>query len=101
MALPAIAAAIGGVLVNVAGSVAGQVLARVGVAVVTYIGVQQTLDWAVSQAVQNFQLLPPEAMNIVRLMKVGECISIVTSAIAVRALGKGMTGGSIKRWVLK
>lgn len=100
MALP-IAAAIGGVLVQIATTLAYRVLFGLGVGIATYTGVDATLTWLKSQAVSHLQDLPVEYLGILALLKVGVCINIVFSAIVVRMTLQGLQSGTFKRWVLR
>lgn len=99
--MPTFVAAIGGMLINLVGSLVGRVLVALGMAVVTYTGVNATMESLKAQAVQSFLSLPPEVFGMLALMRVGQCISIVTSAIAARLLLDGLTSDTFKRWVLK
>ena len=45
--------------------------------------------------------LPAEMLGLIAFMKVGVCISIITSAIAARAIINGISGDSFKKWVMK
>lgn len=99
--MPAFIAMIGGMLLQVVGSLAGRVLIALGVGVVTYTGMSATLDWVKMQALASISLLPPEVVGMLSVMKVGVCISIVTSAIAARALIDGIGSDTFKRWVIK
>lgn len=99
--MPVFVAAIGGMLINLVGTLAGRILIALGISVVTYTGVNTSLDAIKSQAISSFSALPPEMMAIIGLMKVGVCISIVTSAITARMVINGLTGGTFKRWVHK
>ena len=97
MALPAFIAAAGGMLLNVAGSVAGQVLISLGISVVTYMGVDTALEKLKSDALTSLMSLPPDLVGLLSYMKVGVAISIVTSAVAARLGLQGMNG-AIKRF---
>jgi len=99
--MPAILAALGSLLLSLVGSAVGQVVAALGVGVVAYTGMSTTLDWLKTQLIANFSALPVEVLGMLSVMKVGQCISIVFSAIAIRLLISGMTGGTVKRWVTK
>lgn len=99
--MPVFLAALGGVLINLVGTLAGRVLIALGIGVVTYTGMSTTLDWLKTQALTSIQSLPPEVVGLLGLLQVGTCISIVTSAMAVRAVINGISGDSFKRWVLK
>ncbi|MBV7540001.1 DUF2523 domain-containing protein [Acidovorax sp. sic0104] len=99
--MPVFIAAIGGMLINLAGALVGRVLIALGMAVVTYTGVNASLDALKAQAVQSFTALPAEVFGMLSMMKVGVAISIVTSAIAARMLLDGLTSDTFKRWILK
>ncbi|MBI3102760.1 MAG: DUF2523 domain-containing protein [Burkholderiales bacterium] len=99
--MPIFIAAIGGMLINVVGTLAGRVLIALGISVVTYTGINASLDTLKMQAISNFSGLPSELFSLVAYLKVGQCISIVSSAIAARMLLDGITSDTFKRWVLK
>lgn len=99
--MPVFIAAIGGMLINLVGTIVGRVMIALGISVVTYTGLSATLDWLKVQAVGAFQGMPAEAVQLAAYMQVGTCISIVTSAMAARAVINGLQGDSFKRWVLK
>jgi len=100
MALP-IAAAIGGVLLQITASVVVRVLVALGVGVATYAGVDTTVTWLKTQAVGYLQTLPASYLGILALLKVGVCINIVFSAIVARMTLQGLSSGAFKRWVLR
>ncbi|MCZ8252250.1 MAG: DUF2523 domain-containing protein [Hylemonella sp.] len=99
--MPVFIAAIGGMLLQLVGSLVGRVLLALGLSVVTYSGIDLSLTWLKDQAISSANSLPSELLQLLVFLKVGECISIVTSAVAVRMLWQGMASGSIKRWILK
>lgn len=99
--MPVFIAAFGGMLINLVGTLVGRVLVALGISVITYTGMNASMEALKMQAVNNFQSLPPEVFGILAMMRVGQCISIVTSAIAARMIINGLTGDTFKRWVLK
>lgn len=99
--MPVFVAAIGGMLINLVGTLVGRVLVALGLSVITYTGVNATLEALKSQAVQSFTALPPEVYGMLGMMRVGQCISIITSAIAARLLLDGLTSDTFKRMVTK
>ena len=94
--MPIFIPALLGGLVNVAGSVAGRVLIALGLSVVTYSGVDTVLGKLKSDAVSALLGLPPDLVGMLSYMKVGVCISIIASAVAVR-MGLSGLGGVVKR----
>lgn len=99
--MPVFIAAIGGMLINLVGTIAGRALIALGIGVATYTGVGASLDFLKGQAVSAFGGLPADMLSIIGIMKVGVCISIITSAITARLLLNGLTGDTFKRWVHK
>ena len=94
--MPVFIAAIGGMLINLVGTLAGRVLIALGISVVTYTGVSSSLDWMRAGALAALGGLPAEMIGLIGFMKVGVCISIIASAVAVR-MGLSGLGGVVKR----
>lgn len=99
--MPIFIAALGGMLINLVGTMVGRIMIALGISVITYTGVNASLEALKMQAVATFTALPPEVYAILAMMRVGQCISIITSAIAARMLLDGLTGDTFKRWVHK
>lgn len=99
--MPLIVAAIGGMLINLVGTLVGRVLIALGISVITYSGLSITLDWMKSQALSAIGGLPADVIGMLAMMKVGVAISIVTSAILARQVLNGLTGDTMKKWVGK
>lgn len=99
--MPVLIAAIGGMLINLVGTLAGRVLIALGLSVVTYTGINSSLDWLKAGAVSAIGGMSPEVASLIGYLKVGQCISIVTSAILARAVINGISGDSFKKWVLR
>lgn len=98
--MPVFIAAIGGMLINIAGSAVAQVLIALGLAVVTYTGVDTVLSTLKAQTLDAFTGLPADLVALLSFLKVGVAISIITSAVAVRMGLQGMTG-AVKRFQKK
>lgn len=99
--MPAIAAAIGWVLIQIAGSFAVQMLVGLGIGVATYTGVDLTLGWLKSQALSSISALDPTVVALLAYMKVGVAINIVFSALVMRMSLAGMKSGTLKKWAHK
>ncbi|VTY36503.1 Uncharacterised protein [Xylophilus ampelinus] len=82
--IPWLMAAIFGGLRFVAGSIATQVLIGLGIGVITYTGMDISLAYLKSQALSNFGGLSAELVNLLGFMKVGNAISVITSAYTAR-----------------
>lgn len=99
--MPSFISALLGGLISITGSLAGRVLVALGISVVTYSGVNSSLTWLRSQAVAALQGTGADVVGMLSYMRVGQCISIITSAILARALLTGVNSDTVKRWVLK
>lgn len=99
--MPIFVAALLGGLINIAGTVAGRVLLSLGFAAVTYTGLSTSMAFLKTQAVNSFSGLSPTVLGMLSTMKVGECISIITSAMLAKAVLNGLTGDTMKRLVQK
>jgi hypothetical protein len=99
--MPIFVAALLGGLINIAGSLVGRVLIALGVGFITYSGFSGTIDFVKAQAINSLQGLPAELIGIIAYMGVGQCISIISSAIVVKMTIAGLTGGTMRRMVFK
>ncbi|MBN9365726.1 MAG: DUF2523 domain-containing protein [Comamonadaceae bacterium] len=99
--MPVFVAAIGGMLLNIVGSMVGRIFVALGMVVMTYKGLDSSVTWLQGQAVSSLSGLPGEALSLVGYMRVGEAISIVGSAITTRLILDGVQSDSFKKWVLK
>lgn len=99
--MPAFIAALLGGLITVVGTMAGRVLVSLGIGVVTYVGFKTGLDMLKAQAIAAFVGLPASVLDLLGPLRVGVCISIVSSAIAARLVINGLSGDAFKRWVIK
>ncbi|WP_455553330.1 DUF2523 domain-containing protein [Comamonas kerstersii] len=99
--MPVIASVIWGAFLNIIGSVVGRALVALGLGVVTFTGMNASLDWMRDQAVSSILQLDPQVVQLLGVLKVGTFISIISSAVAVRLLLNGVQSGTFKRWVLK
>jgi len=98
--MPLFIAALLGGLLNIAGTLAGRVLVGLGISAITYTGLSTTLTWLQTESITALSGLPSTILGMIALMKVGQCISMIFSAVAVRMVLDGLTaGGSVTRWV--
>lgn len=99
--MPAILLALGSMLLQLVGSMAGRALIGLGIGVVTYSGINATIEWVKQEAINGLLGLGPEVVGLLGMLKVGVAINIVFSAMVARALINGISGDTFKRWVLK
>ncbi|MBN9411381.1 MAG: DUF2523 domain-containing protein [Burkholderiales bacterium] len=96
--MPVILATLGGMLLQIAPGIVRQVLVALGIATVSYVGLDASLAWLKTQAIANFNLLPPSVFGILSVLKVGVALNMVFSAMVMRATLNGFSGGTFKRW---
>lgn len=94
-------AALWGALLNIVGSLVGRALLALGVGVVAYTGMSATLGWLKDRAVSAALALPTDVLGMMATMKVGESLSIVSSAILARLVINGLNSDTVKRWSIK
>lgn len=90
-----------GAILRILPTAAGQVLVALGIGVVTYRGIDVSLGWLKDFALSNFHALPPQVLGLLALMKIGVCINMVASAMAIRLGINGLTSGTFKQWIKK
>ncbi len=100
LAVPWVAALIGG-LVAAAATFAGRALIGIGVGIVTYTGFKVLLDKVQSDVVSNLKGVPVEIIQIMGLLEVDTCVSIIFSAYLGKLIVSGLSSGSVKKWVTK
>lgn len=78
----------------------GQILLALGLATGTTTGVSLLMDWCKAQLLSGINGLPATTVQLLAMMHVGTCISMIFGAISARLLLKGLqstAGGAIKR----
>ena len=99
--MPVFLAALIGGLVSAAGSLVGRILISLGVSYVSYKGLD-VLFSGIQTAIQaNISGLPSGVVGLMGILKIGTSINIIFSAIVVRLTLGGLTGGAVKKMVLK
>jgi hypothetical protein len=99
--MPVVIAWILGGLVQVAGTIVGKVLLSMGIGFVAYSGVDASFEWATAQFTSGMSGMPAIGLQIAGLLKVGVCVSMLVSALTVRLVMSGLTGGTLKAMVVK
>ncbi|NHQ85295.1 DUF2523 domain-containing protein [Iodobacter sp. HSC-16F04] len=99
-AAPWIAALIGG-LVSAAATFFGRALIAFGVGVVSYSGISKLLDNIKLDIIQNLKDIPIEIVQVMGLLKIDVCISILLSAFTAKLVISGLTASGMRKWVAK
>lgn len=95
-----IAALLGGLL-QVLGTYVGKILVSLGIGYAVFTGVDVSITWARDYALSNIAAMGGNAVAVAGALKVGVCISILTSALLTRLTIQGLTSGTIKKMVTK
>ncbi|MFS2207181.1 DUF2523 domain-containing protein [Variovorax sp. Varisp36] len=88
-------------LVWAASSFFGQALVGLGIGVVTYTGTRVLLGSYKAQAVAAFVGLGPDVLGLLGVLRVGQCINVLFSALLIRATLNGLQSDTIKRFMKK
>lgn len=99
--MPVFIAALLGALVQAAGTLVGKVLISLGIGYVAFTGVDASVEWARAFTMARISGLGGQTVAVASALKIGTCISILSSAILARLVLNGLTGGTIKRMVQK
>jgi hypothetical protein len=99
--MPVFIAALLGGLVQAAGSLVGRVLLSLGMGYVMYSGIDVSITFARDFLVTKLSAQHSQTLAVAGALQVGRCISILTSALIMRMTLNGLTGGAIKRLVVR
>ena len=100
--MPALVIWLGRLLLGIALSILGTLLARLGLGVATYSGVSLAMSSVKTLVFNQFVGLPPLALQLIGVLQLGTVLNIMFSAVALKALMNGLrSDGMIKRFRLK
>lgn len=85
-----------GGLIEIMGSLVGQVLIALGISFFTYSGVDASLAWAKNHFFAYSTGLPAVAIQIMGMLRVDVCVSMLMSALTARMTMRGMAAGAVK-----
>lgn len=99
-ALPAmIAKAILTLLLAIMGILVTRILFSLSIGLMVFGGMNLTLDWMMSQALAHLKGLPADVLGILSTLNVGVCLSMYSSAVAIRAVLTWSPTDTIKKMV--
>lgn len=78
-----------------------KVLISLGIGYAVFSGVDASITWARDWSINTLQGTGGNTLQVLSAMKIGTCISILSSAYTARLLLDGLTGGTIKKMVMK
>lgn len=93
--------ALGGLLLNLVGSIAGRALLALGMGFVTYKGMNVGIDWLMNQIKSNVAGLPNDIVQFLAYLWVDKAISMLFAAYAAAALIRMAGSDSMTKLVTK
>ena len=99
--MPAFLFALGGMLLNLVGSVAGRVLLALGMGFVTFSGFNVGIEWLLVQIKSNISGMPIDVINFLAFLWVDKAIGMVFSAYAAASLIRMAGSSTITKLVTK
>lgn len=83
-----------GALLRIAGSLVYRVLAALGMGVLSFTGMESSFTFVKNGAISAFGGLPPQVLSVLAELQVGSCISMIFSAMVMRATFEALFGGA-------
>lgn len=72
-----------------------------GVGFVVYSGLDVVLDQVKSVATSSYGALPANVVSMLGLLRVDQALNLMLSAVSVRFVLEGMTGGGLRKVIFK
>jgi len=98
--MPVLIGLVWGGFISILGSIVGRVLVMLAISYVTYSGIDLLLDSVKAQAfiaMGNMGILS----GVVGMLKLGESLNVVVSAVVAKFTIGGLTNGSVTRLAFK
>lgn len=99
--MPIFIGALIGALIQALGTFVGKVLISLGIGYAVFTGVDTSITFARDFIITKLSAQGGNLLAAASTMKVGSCISMLTSALVTRLTINGLTSGTIKRMVNK
>ena len=90
-----------GILITLAGPILSRVLMGLGMGFVSYTGIDLASTQIHDLFMANAGALPASAAQWLGILKIGTCLNILLSAMAIKAALAGMSSGAVKKLVVK
>lgn len=74
-----------------------KLLRGLGFTAISYVGISAGLDKLKELAISNFNSVPAEYLNVLGLLKVDVCFSIIVSALLARTVLRGVSSSGSKK----
>lgn len=77
------------------------ILGKIGLGFVAYQGIDTLVNAAKADILAKLSAMSPTAVGMLGVLQIGTCVNIITSALLVRLVVQGLSGGSLKKVVVK
>lgn len=98
--MPVFVGLLWGGFVSILGSVVGRVLIALAISYVSYQGIDILIASVKTSALANMGSMGV-LQGIAGMMKLGECLNVVISAVVAKYTIQGLTSGTVTRMVFK
>ena len=88
-------------LISVAGTLAGLLLLSLGITYFSYVGLDGMVSAAKAHFFASIAALDPVTVGILGVMKVGQAVTMVCSALVGRLTLSGLTSTGLRKMVFK
>lgn len=90
-----------GWLIEACSTIVGRVLLALGISYVSYKGLDGLIDGAKQNFFSSLAGLDPTTVQLLGAMKVGQCVTMICSALVGRLTLAGLTSSGLRKMVLK
>lgn len=90
-----------GALIDSAGTLIGRILLSLGIGYAVYSGIDTSIVFARDLIISRISASGAQTVAAASALKLGTCISILTSALTARLSLNGLTNGTLKKMVVK
>lgn len=98
--MPALISMLWGGFASILSTLVGRVLVALAIGYVSYQGIDVLLNSMKNAAILHMGQMGP-LVGVVGMLKLGQCLNVVISAVVAKYTIQGMTGGTITRMVFK
>jgi len=99
--MPIFLGALIGALISALGTLVGKILISLGIGYLVFSGVDTSIAWAKAYTISHISAAGGNVVLVAGALRVGSCISILTSALTTRLIINGLTSGTMRKMVVK
>ena len=99
--MPIFIGALLGALISALGTFVGRILISLGIGYAVFSGVDTSIAFARDFILTRISSAGGNVLAAASTMKIGVCISILTSALTTRLVLNGLTGGTVRKMIVK